>query len=254
MNTGLQPEIIVWIAVILILLIAVIIWAIYKLIAYFRHHYDASLADPQSASIGSSPIEAQGLRDEDSTNVDMVRMGKLAKDQAIQLTLLRGKLPSPRMRYLEPQTDPEAKSSDKVLHESCLGTHQSNKTSVSKIGSMQSVGSRNSYGFEPNTWLIEPVVKQGHKTNNFLSILERLDALEEFDEFEREQERERVRRRRLVEETPQTISSAGIEANSSDETASQTYIGKEATARPDPGTIELSLIRAQNTDQSNTKK
>lgn len=41
-----------------------------------------------------------------------------------------------------------------------------------------------------------------------------------------------------------TASSTGIEANSSDETASQTFIGKQPDMMSDPGRITLSLIKA----------
>lgn len=93
-------------------------------------------------------------------------------------------------------------------------------------------------------------------SQNFMKILKEIEAL---DESSREVaiERERRRRRQLLAEeqrlSSRTTSSASgvIEANSSDETSSQTLIGLPSDAAPqDPGTIQLGLIVAQEQSSS----
>lgn len=85
-------------------------------------------------------------------------------------------------------------------------------------------------------------------SQHFMKILKEIEALDE-DSRELAIERERQRRRRrLAEEQRQlsravSSSSGVIEANSSDETSSQTLIGLPSDAAPqDPGKIQLGLI------------
>lgn len=89
--------------------------------------------------------------------------------------------------------------------------------------------------------LVEPIVK---RRNNFLEILDRLSTLGDDEEEDRIRKRREERRRNMTD----TSSSTGIEAESTDETASQTLIGKEPKATPEPGRIQLSLIKARNTN------
>lgn len=98
--------------------------------------------------------------------------------------------------------------------------------------SMESLRSKRSFGFVPSMRTIAPLSNRGKRsTQNFLILLDTLDALED----------EEQKRRK-----PYTVaSSSGIEANPSDETASQTCIGREPDNSKDPGQIQLSLIRAQ---------
>lgn len=99
-----------------------------------------------------------------------------------------------------------------------------------------------STGFQPTTisenQTVEPLIKR-ERGNSFLEIL---DTLNKMDDDEEEKERKKRRRNQKV----QSVSSTGIEPNPSDETDSQTFIGKESEARPEPGKILLGLIKAQN--------
>lgn len=90
---------------------------------------------------------------------------------------------------------------------------------------------------------VQPVTKGGNMSN-FLQILDRINAVDGEDEEER---RERERKRHAT----RSASSSGIEAAPSDETASQTFIGKEPEARPDPGRIQLGLIKTSEDRKQN---
>lgn len=92
--------------------------------------------------------------------------------------------------------------------------------------------------------VVQPVVK-GRAHGNFLQILDRLSAAEENDE-----ESDTKRRERKKTSTP---SSSGIEAAMSDETASQTFIGKQPETRPDPGRIQLGLLMKTTEDDDNSR-
>lgn len=92
---------------------------------------------------------------------------------------------------------------------------------------------------------------QQSSSQNFMKILEKIEA-QDNDAKEQAAERERRRRRRLYAEQQRLLSKAasstsGLEINSSDETGSQTYIGLPPEAAPkDPGKIQLGLIVAQD--------
>lgn len=106
------------------------------------------------------------------------------------------------------------------------------------------IASPESSGFEITIKSVEPVIK-GNKSNNFMTILERLTN--EDDELEKEL-KERRKEEASKRNAAYTASSSGIEADSSDETASQTFIGQDPGATPDPGRIQLGLIKAQDPD------
>lgn len=101
----------------------------------------------------------------------------------------------------------------------------------------KSSGGIKSTGFEPTLKTSVEPLKKDQKKQNFLDLLDELSGLDEDpDEAERN-------RRKRVREQIKTASSSGIEASASDETASQTFIGREPPGR-DPGRIELELIIA----------
>lgn len=147
-------------------------------------------------------------------------------------------------RYLDVQDNSDGVN-DKILHESLSKSLASSKSLPMR--EIKSYQSRKSTGFEPSIstieqTIVEPLKKQSG--NSFLEILNRLNETDrEEDELER---KERERRKRRREQRVQSISPTGIEAGSSDETASQTFIGKEFESRPNPGKILLGLIKAQN--------
>lgn len=116
------------------------------------------------------------------------------------------------------------------------------KVLIKSIASNKSADVRGikSTGFEPTLKRSVESVKKDEKKQNFLDLLDELNGLEDNKE-----ELERKRRKR-EKELVTTASSVGIEASASDETASQTFIGREPP-RPDPGRIELDLIKADST-------
>lgn len=85
--------------------------------------------------------------------------------------------------------------------------------------------------------MIEPLASR-RPGNNFLEILNNLND----DEDDDEKAKQVAKRDRAL----RTASSSGIEANPSDETASQTLIGREADTDADPGLIQLGLIKIQD--------
>lgn len=115
--------------------------------------------------------------------------------------------------------------SDKIVH-------------AKKISSEDSLKSKKSFGFVPSIRTVAPLTNRGRRgTQNFLMLLDSLDPIED----------EEAKRRRQPPRKPFTAASAsGIEATSSDETASQTLIGKELDRFEDPGAIKLDYIKAQN--------
>lgn len=108
---------------------------------------------------------------------------------------------------------------------------------VSNGTSIDSLRSRNSFGFVPSIRSVAPVSNRGKRgTQNFLLLLDSLEPLED----------DAARRRRQPKHPFTAASSSGIEANSSDETASQTFIGRDFDSSNDPGGIQLNYIKAQN--------
>lgn len=116
------------------------------------------------------------------------------------------------------------------------------KVLIKSVASTKSTDVRGikSTGFEPTLKRSVESVKKDEKKQNFLDLLDELNGLDDNKE-----ELERKRRKR-AKELVTTASSVGIEASASDETASQTFIGREPP-RPDPGRIELDLIKADST-------
>lgn len=113
--------------------------------------------------------------------------------------------------------------------------------SRARLRPLASAGPYKSTGFETRKELAKEKERQGQ---NFLDMLNELSALEDFDE-------ERMRReRRLVEKQQlQSSGSGALEVNSSDETSSQTLIGRQSEEPPDPGSIELKLIKVSGKEQ-----
>lgn len=108
-----------------------------------------------------------------------------------------------------------------------------------------------SSGFQPTVFVRQPIdassngIRKIGQHQSFLEMLNELSTLEDSDE-----EAAREIRRKAVEAAaaraesqPASASSGGIEINPSDETASQTLIGQNLTEAPDPGLIELKLIK-----------
>lgn len=114
--------------------------------------------------------------------------------------------------------------------------HTSQKSTLIGYNNMSedSLKSKKSTGFTPTLKSVFPVTTSGKcGSQNFLMLLDSLDALDD---------EEIVRR-----DPPATVaSSTGIEANPSDETASQTLIGKELENDQDPGRIKLNLIKSED--------
>lgn len=99
-----------------------------------------------------------------------------------------------------------------------------------------SLKSKNSFGFVPSIRSVAPISNRGHRgTQNFLMLLDSLDALDD-DELKRSRQKPQFT----------AASGSGIEASSSDETASQTLIGKELDKSKDPGRIQLDYIKVQD--------
>lgn len=115
-------------------------------------------------------------------------------------------------------------------------TEDSTKRDIIHASTDDSLRSKNSFGFVPSIRSVAPLSNRGKRgTQNFLMLLDSLDALED-------EEAKRSRRKRVTT----AASASGIEANSSDETASQTRIGKELEVGTDPGRITLNFIKVQD--------
>lgn len=116
-----------------------------------------------------------------------------------------------------------------------MGTTCSSKREPEVIN----VGSSKSTGFEP-TMMVNSAAARKRRDNNFLEILDRLNQEDKDDDGLRDK---KVNKDRLI----RTGSSGGggIEANSSDETASQTYIGKELSTDLNPERIQLVMIQSK---------
>ena len=100
----------------------------------------------------------------------------------------------------------------------------------------ESVKSRNSFGFVPSIRSVAPLSNRGTRgTQNFLMLLDSLDVIDDED---------------AKKSKPRYVSTAAssscVEANSSDETASQTLIGKELDVGKDIGPIQLNYIKIQD--------
>jgi len=117
-----------------------------------------------------------------------------------------------------------------------LSSKQSMKSLVSVHNSEDSLRSKKSTGFIPTLKSVFPVSSSNNRgSQNFLMLLDSLDAIDD-DEIEKKA-------------PPSTIASCtGIEANPSDETASQTLIGRELNSSEDPGRILLNLIKSDDPD------
>ena len=105
---------------------------------------------------------------------------------------------------------------------------------ITSNASDDSLKSRNSFGFVPSIRTVAPLTNRGKRgTQNFLMLLDSLDPIED----------EEAKKRKQPKRHYTTASSSGIEANSSDETASQTLIGKELDHVNDLEAIKLDYIR-----------
>lgn len=137
--------------------------------------------------------------------------------------------------------------SKKVVHNVNKQTERSQNliskrvTRAKKImsrASDDSVMSRNSFGFTPSIRTVAPLTNRGRRnTQNFLMLLDSLEPIEDVEA--------KKRRRKPFTAT----SSSGIEPTPSDETASQTLIGKEVDRVKDLGAIKLDYIRSQGSRQ-----
>ena len=109
-------------------------------------------------------------------------------------------------------------------------------TSMLATSSIESLRSKKSFGFVPSIRSVAPLSnRNGRGTQNFLMFLDTLEAIDE-DET----------KRKKPAKVYTVASQSGIEANSSDETASQTFIGRPLDGCKEPGKIQLSLIKAQD--------
>lgn len=254
MSVGVSTEVVVWIIVSGVLFLLIIIWGLYKLLAYFRSRRDASTADQESPdSVASQNPNGKSVIDiESMTRDNDIHQLTLSEARGFPKTTksIHVKYQAQRNRYIHYKS--ENRSNDRILQEAFSKSSGSGKQS-SRIHDLKSNGSRKSAGFEINIKSVEPATK-ANRSSNFLNILDKLNAIDE-DEEEERLERERKRRRKEEENkrlAVYTASSAGIEADSSDETASQTFIGQDAESRPDPGRIQLGLIKACDSDEPDT--
>lgn len=252
MSVGLSLEVVVWIIALGTFSLIFIIWGLYKLLSYFRSRRDASIAYPESLDSSASHNEANPVNNAKAAKDVEAAVKDNAETRSLTLSEAAGfpraksiqvKCQTPRNRYINYKSDT---SNDKILHEA-VGRSSSGKNIAGKLLDLKSNGSRKSVGFEITIKSVEPATKS-NRSSNFLTILDRLNAIDE-DEEEERKERERKRRRKEEENKrlgTYTASSAGIEADSSDETASQTFIGQDADAVPDPGQILLDFIKASD--------
>lgn len=209
---------VVWIAIVWIAILLVATWALFKLYELFRPtpspvaNIETGLSDFTSKSNLDSNMSSGSALTTTSSGVIIRPDG---------VDTIGHRLAN---RYLSPKQTVESVKSVKMA----------------KLGSdIKSDGSRKSFGFEP-------LVKK-YKGNNFLAILDEINALDE----EEEQRRLKKRDRRI-----RTASSVGIDADSTDETASQTFIGKASAVSqqlPDPGGIQLGFIKAQESGESSSE-
>jgi len=258
MSVGVSTEIVVWIAALVSFIIVVTIWGLYRLISFLRGHSQVDRLEATESQGSTSPLSIQLngfpslIKDagfEATSTKEVARPHPPSESQSNSNLEHQGKVPSgkqitQRNRYIDYKNTLDNKSHDKILHESLERSLNSSKSVKSRIGEMKSNGSRRSTGFEPTLGTVKPFSRGGRK-NNFLELLDRLNAIDAESEQEL-QEREEKKKKAAY-----TASSAGIEADPSDETASQTFIGKEPTSRPDPGSIHLSLIRSMEPDTDN---
>lgn len=125
-----------------------------------------------------------------------------------------------------------------------INQYLSNEKSLSSYKSVgtaiKSYGSKKSTGFEPSIKEEQNNQMNAGKKPNFLELLDKLDEIATQDAENANRKGGQKNRAAL------TASSSGIEANSSDETASQTFIGRGPDARPDPGQINLDIIGKQD--------
>lgn len=268
MFSGLSSEIIVWIVIAAISAAVAIIWGLYRLYSFVRHgrqanitpalttenNMESNMTIPSEITIintnGKESVE-KSLRSNDASRQSNITSKQQSDNMRPSMTL---KHLFKRKRYIEHQGNLGEKSNDRILHE--VASNKSLNSSKSSIGQrMKSNLSRKSSGFELTIPVksVEPV-KKGQKGVNFLDLLDKLNEVID-DDQEQSERRERERKKRKYDErhmrdTIDTTSSAGIEANPSDETASQTFIGKEPDSRPDPGELQLGLIKALDFDTS----
>lgn len=249
MSVGLSLEVVVWIIALGTFSLIIIIWGLYKLLSYLRNRRDASIAYPESLD-SSAPHNAvnnaKSVKDIESAVRDNVEARSLTLSEAAgfpRTKPIQVKYQTQRTRYINYKSD---KSNDRILQDA-VSRSSSGKQIGSKSQDLKSNGSRKSVGFELTIKSVEPVMKS-NRSSNFLTILDRLNAIDE-DEEEERKERERKRRRKEEENkrlAVYTASSAGIDADSSDETASQTFIGQDADSVPEPGQIQLNFIKASD--------
>lgn len=120
--------------------------------------------------------------------------------------------------------------------------------SYESVDSSSGQETKKSTGFVPTISITRPAVDslgespvdsrvKGKRSSNFLDLLNRLNEMDDEDGNDRKHK------------TSTASTTSGIEANPSDETASQTFIGKELDMKTEPGRIQLYLISKERDDQ-----
>lgn len=245
MSIGQSSEVIIWIIALGTLSLIIIIWGLYKLLSFFRNRRDATIAYPESPDSSASQyqntdINYKSMRDveanESNSATKSITLSEAAGFPRTQIIHQGSK-----SRYIDYK--PDGKSNDRILRDAFKSSSIKRNPKMQEI---RSYGSRKSTGFEITIKSVEPA-KKGSKSNSFLTILDRLNAMDEDDVLERERKKRR-KEEEIRRNAAYTASSSGIEADSSDETASQTFIGQDPEATPDPGQIQLGLIKAQDPD------
>jgi hypothetical protein len=200
-----------YVALVAILIMA-IIWAIFRLVSLLRKQNNSAASSPtiESTNTDSSIaiIEDNGGGGVKKSSVYNVNKESEQQNQRLIVVSNKG------------HTTGRAK---KVMSDA----------------SEDSLRSKNSFGFIPSIRTVAPLANRGKReTQNFLMLLDSLEPIEDED----------ARRRKQQPRKPfTTASSSGIEANSSDETASQTLIGKELDRSCDIGEIKLDYIKIHKT-------
>lgn len=94
-----------------------------------------------------------------------------------------------------------------------------------------------------------PKIVRVHAKSDFLDNLDRLNEQDqEFDRIDKEKRQKKKEEKLRQQKYRDDGSASGLQASNSDETASQTYIGKGPESCAEPGQISLDLIKAESQD------
>lgn len=140
----------------------------------------------------------------------------------------------------------DKQNNDRIIKNSSIDLTSSASGKSAKFANVNSYGSRKSTGFVPTSKQDAQVLQssENQSSKNTSSFLDLLDQLNEITNDEKESSKKRAK---MLANATFTASSSGLESSVSDETASQTLIGKFSESNPDPEQINLSLISRRDT-------